>query len=124
MCTVMLVRSERWVSLLLLQCYGVFLFFEYCLSFGGIFVFLPLICRRCFVCIYRLLPSSLVLFILSVLGSGSFSGGPGHIFFPRGAHRCVECRFGTIYLNASLGWVAGLYRFSLSWALLRWVRYD
>ncbi len=25
--------------------------------------------------------------------------------------RCVECRAGTIYLSASLGWVAGLYRF-------------
>ncbi len=24
--------------------------------------------------------------------------------------RCVECRSGTIYLDASLGWVAGLYR--------------
>ncbi len=38
--------------------------------------------------------------------------------------RCVECRSGTIYLSASLGWVAGLYRFSFSWALLWWVRYD
>ncbi len=27
--------------------------------------------------------------------------------------RCVECRSGTIYLSASLGWVAGLYRFFL-----------
>ena len=26
--------------------------------------------------------------------------------------RCVECRSGTIYLSASLEWVAGLYRFS------------
>ncbi len=26
--------------------------------------------------------------------------------------RCVECWSGTIYLSASLGWVAGLYRFS------------
>ena len=25
--------------------------------------------------------------------------------------RCVECRSGTIYLSASRGWVAGLYRF-------------
>ncbi len=24
---------------------------------------------------------------------------------------CVECRPGTIYLSASLGWVAGLYKF-------------
>ncbi len=43
--------------------------------------------------------------------SGSFSGEPGHIFFCVGL-RCVECWAGTIYLSASLGWVAGLYRFS------------
>ncbi len=38
--------------------------------------------------------------------------------------RCVECRSGTIYLSASLGWVAGLYRFFFSGALMWWVRYD
>ena len=38
--------------------------------------------------------------------------------------RFVECRAGTIYLGASLGWVAGLYGFFFFWALLRWVRYD
>jgi hypothetical protein len=27
----------------------------------------------------------------------------------------VECRAGTIYLSASLEWMAGLFRFSLSW---------
>ncbi len=32
--------------------------------------------------------------------------------------RCVECRSGTIYLSASLWWVAGLYRFFFFWALL------
>ncbi len=32
--------------------------------------------------------------------------------------RCVECRSGTIYLSVSLGWVAGLYRFFFSGALL------
>ncbi len=31
--------------------------------------------------------------------------------------RCVECRAGTIYLSASLGWVAGLYRFFSSFGL-------
>ena len=31
--------------------------------------------------------------------------------------RCVECRSGTIYLSASLGWVAGLYRFFLLFGL-------
>jgi hypothetical protein len=29
--------------------------------------------------------------------------------------RCVECRAGTIYLSASLGWMAGLYRFFFLW---------
>jgi hypothetical protein len=38
--------------------------------------------------------------------------------------RCVERRAGTIYLSVSLGWVAGLYRFSFFWALLWQVRYD
>ena len=32
--------------------------------------------------------------------------------------RCLECRSGTIYLGASLGWMAGQYRFSSSLALL------
>ncbi len=40
-----------------------------------------------------------------------FSGGPGQVFLCVGL-RCVECRSGTIYLSASLEWVAGLYRFS------------
>jgi hypothetical protein len=42
---------------------------------------------------------------------GGFSGGPGQVFLCVG-FRCVECRSGTIYLSASLEWVAGLYRFS------------
>ncbi len=29
--------------------------------------------------------------------------------------RCVECRAGTIYLRASLKWIAGLYGFFLVW---------
>ncbi len=35
-----------------------------------------------------LLHSSLVLFILGGLGSWEFSGGPGHVFFLRGASLC------------------------------------
>ncbi len=67
----MLVRSEHWVLLLFLQCYGVFLFFEYCLSSGGIFLFFRFICRRCFVCIYP--------FITLISGSVYFgrAGSPG-----------------------------------------------
>ncbi len=45
--------------------------------------------------------------------------------------RCVECRAGTIYLSASLEWMAGLYRIFFSLALvvagmvlLKWGRGD
>ncbi len=38
--------------------------------------------------------------------------------------RCVECRSGTSYLSASREWVAGLYRFFFSGALLWWVLYN
>ena len=34
--------------------------------------------------------------------------------------RCVECRAGTIYLSASLEWMAGLFRFSLFWRCCSW----
>ena len=92
-------------------------------------------------CVFvHLLRSSLVLFILGVLGLwGVSSGGPGHIFFLRGVPLCgvsvrynlFEClpgvgggavkvfffwalcgEYGTTYLSAGQGWVAGLYRFS------------
>ncbi len=64
-----------------------------------------------------LLHSSLVLFMLGGLGPREFRGGPGQIFFCVG-FRFLKCRAGTIYLGASLGWVAGLYRIFLPWALL------
>jgi hypothetical protein len=111
--------------LLFLQCYGVFLFFEYCVSSGGIFFFFfRFIYRRCFVCIYP--------FITLVSGSVYFwrAGSLGVslagrvIFSFCVGFRCVECRSGTIYLSASLGWVAGLYGFFSSGALLWWVWYD
>ncbi len=41
---------------------------------------------------------------------GGFLAGRVVFYFCVGL-RCVECRSGTIYLSASLGWVAGLYRF-------------
>jgi hypothetical protein len=71
----------------------------------------------------HLLHSSLVPFILGVLGPWEFLWRAGSYFFCVGL-RFVECRAGTIYFGVSLGWVAGLYRFSFSWVLLRWVRYD
>jgi hypothetical protein len=77
------------------------------------------------VCVFiHLLHSSLVLFILGVLGLWGVSLAGRVIFSFCVGLRFVECRAGTIYLGVSLGWVAGLYGFSFSWALLRWVRYD
>ncbi len=51
------------------------------------------------------------LFILGVLGPWGVSLAGRVIFSFCVGLRCVECRSGTIYLSASLGWVAGLYRF-------------
>jgi hypothetical protein len=64
-------------------------------------------------CVFiHLLHSSLVLFILGVLSPWEFLWRAGsYVSFCVGL-RCVECRAGTIYLSASLGWVVGLYRFS------------
>jgi len=84
----MLVLSEHWVFLLFLQYYGVFLFFECCLSSGGIFFFFFLFVGGVSCVFIHLLRSSLVLFILGVLGPRGFSGGPGHIFLLRGAPLC------------------------------------
>ncbi len=42
----------------------------------------------------------------------NFSGGLGHIF-PVWDSAVWICRAGTIYLSASLEWMAGLYRFFL-----------
>ncbi len=110
----MLVLSEHWIFLLFLQYYGVFLFFEYCLSSGGIFFFC-FICRRCFVCIYPFI--TLVFDSVYFWRAGSLGvslAGRVMLSFCVGL-RCVECRSGTIYLSVSLGWVAGLYRFFLLW---------
>ncbi len=75
-------------------------------------------------CVFvNLLPLSLVLFIFGAGFLGYLSGGLGQIFSCVWV-RCVECRAGTIYLSVGLEWVAGLYGFFFSWALLRWVRYD
>ncbi len=123
MCTLMLVWSEHWVFSLFLQCYGVFLFLNVVFLLVG-FSFFLFICRRCFVCIYSFItPVSCSVYFGCAGSPGVFLAGRV-IFSFRVGLRCVECRSGTIYLSASLGWVAGLYRFFFSWALLWWVRYD
>jgi hypothetical protein len=76
----MLVLSEHWIFLLFLQCYGVFLLFEYCLSFGGIFFFFVLFVGGVSRVFIHLLRSSLVLFILGVLGPWGFLWRAGSYF--------------------------------------------
>jgi hypothetical protein len=79
--------------LLFLQCYGVFSFL-YCLSSGGIFFFFFLFVGGVSCVFIHLLRSSLVLFILGLLGPRGFSGWPGHIFLLRGAPLCgVSVRY-------------------------------
>ncbi len=55
------------------------------------------------VCVYSFIILVSCLFILGVLGSWEFSGGPGHIFSVRMWLRCVECRAGTILFRHSVG---------------------
>jgi hypothetical protein len=76
----MLVLSEHWVFLLFLQYYGVFLFFECCLSSGGIFFFSFLFVGGVSCVFIHLLRSSLVLFILGVLGPRGFFWRAGSYF--------------------------------------------
>ncbi len=99
----------------------VFFLFEYCLSSGGIFFSFFVLFVGGVTCIFiHLLHSSLVLFTFGVLGPWGFLWRAGSCV----GLRCLECRSGTIYLSVSLGWVAGLYRFFFSGALLWWVGYD
>ncbi len=96
--------------LLFLQYYGVFLFFEYCSSSGGIFFVFVLFVGGVLCVFIHLLHSSLGLFILGVLGPWGFLWRAGSSFLLRGAPLCgVSVRY---YLSASLEWVAGLYSFS------------
>ncbi len=99
---------------LFLRCYVVFLLFEYCFSSSGIFFFVVFVGGDLCVSIHLLHPS-LVLFILGVLGPWEFLWRAGSYFSFCAGLRCVVCRAGTIYLSASLEWVAGLYRFSSFW---------
>jgi hypothetical protein len=90
----MLVLSEHWIFTLFLQFYGVFLFFEYYLSSGGIFLFFRFIFRRCFLCIYPFITLVSCFVYFGRAESPGFSGGPGHIFFLRGAPLCgVSVRY-------------------------------
>ncbi len=79
------------------------------------FLFFLFIWWRCFVCIYSFITLVSCSVYLGRAGSlGVSLAGRVIVSFCVGL-RCVECRSGTIHLSASLGWVAGLYRFFLLW---------
>ncbi len=118
----MLILSEPWIFFYFCSIMS-FFFLEYFLYSGGIFFFFVVFVGGVLCVFIHLLHLSLVPFILGVLGPWEFLWRAGSYFFCVGL-RFVECRAGTIYLGVSLGWVAGLYGFSFSWVLLRWVRYD
>jgi hypothetical protein len=110
--------------LLFLQCYGVFLFFEFCLSSGGISLFFVVFIGGV---------SCVFIYLITLVSGSVYFGRAGSLGVSLAGRvifsfcvglRFVTCRAGTINLGASLGWVAGLYGFFFSWALLRWVRYD
>ena len=90
-------------------------FLEYCLSCGegSFFFFLFSVTFVSDVCLSIYYTCFLLCLLLVCWVRENFSGGPGHRFCV--GLRCVECRAGTLYLSASLEWMAGLYRFSLSW---------
>jgi len=123
MCTLLLVWSEHWVFFY--SCGVMVFFFSLNIFFLLVgFSFFRFICRRCFVCIYLFITLVSKLFILGVLGPWGFLWRAGS-YFPSAWDSAVWSAWsGTIYLSAGLEWVAGLYGFFFSWALLRWVRYD
>jgi hypothetical protein len=108
----MLVLREPWISSYSWSVMSI-LFFKYCLSSGGDFPsFFSL--HLLAVCVYPFITLVSCLIILCVLGLWEFLWRAGSFSFCVEL-RCVECRAGTIYLGASLGWMAGLYRFSFLW---------
>ncbi len=90
-----------------------FLFFECYLSLVGFSLFLFLFVGGVFVCIYPLITLVSGSVYFGRAGSLGVSLAGRVIFSFCVGLRCVECRSGTIYLSASLEWVAGLYRFFL-----------
>ncbi len=111
------------VSILFLQCYRVFLFFEYRLFTGEIF-FLSLYLQAVFRVYLSIYYTRLLFCLFWVCWVyGSFSDGPGHIFLLCGAPLCgVSGRYYLFGCYPGVG--GGAVRVFFSWALLRWVRYD
>ena len=99
-------------------------FLEYFVYSGGIFLFCFVVFVGGVLCLFYLYDTCLWFCLFWACESLEVSLAGRVMFSFCVGLRCVECRSGTIYLSASLGWVAGLYGFSFSWVLLRWVRYD
>ncbi len=106
----MSILSEHWIFITFAVLWQ-FISFGYCLFSGGIFLF-SFVLVGGDSCVFYLLHLSLVCLFwacefleVSLAGRVIFSLCVGLC--------CVGCRAGTIYLSASLGRVAGLYRFFL-----------
>ncbi len=85
---------------LFLQCYGVFLFFEYCVSSGGISFLLVLFVGGVLCVFIHLLAS--VLFILGVLGPWEFLWRAGSNF--PSAWGSAVWSFGPVQFIWALAW--------------------
>ncbi len=85
---------------------------EYFLYSGGIFLF-SVVFVGGVLCVFYLYYTCLWFCLFWACESLEVSLAGRVIFSFCVGLRCVECRSGTIYLSASLGWVAGLYRFFL-----------
>jgi len=107
----------------ILAVYGVFLFFEYCLSSGGIFFFLLFICRRCFVCIYSFITLVSCSVYFGRVSPWRFLWRAGSYFSAWGS---AVWRVGPVLFIWVLAWGGwrGCTGFFFSGALLWWVRYD
>ena len=96
----------------ILRCIA-FFFLEYFLYSGGIFHFLFVLFVSGVLCLFIFM-TCLWFCLFWACGSGVSLAGRVIFSFCVGL-RCVECWSGTIYLGASLGWMAGQYRFSSLW---------
>ncbi len=120
----MLILSEPWIFFYYCSIMSFSFSLNICFYFGENFpFFLVVFVGRVLCVVIHLLHSSLVLFILGVLGSWEFSGGPGHVFFLRGAPLWrMSVRYNLF--ERQRGWVAGLYRRFLLLGSVEAVRYD
>jgi hypothetical protein len=107
----MLIVSEPWIFFYFCSIMAFFFSLNIVFSVGIFFFFVVFVGGILCVYLTHLLRSSLVLFILGVLGSWEFPWRAGSYFFCVGL-ACVESWSGTIYLSFSLGGWRGRTGFS------------